>query len=82
MRSRCMGNRLTLGTSYRVLSVNFEVIATHRLAGEIDCLLKVQVANPLAYDRHYQSLISEVKVFNVTALLSTEELKCTTALPL
>ena len=40
------------------------------------------VANPRAYDRFYQSLISEVKVFNVTALLSMEELKYTTALPL
>ena len=59
-----------------------EVIEAHRLAGEIDYLLKVQVANPRAYDRFYQSLISEVKVFNVTALLSMEELKYTTALPL
>ena len=59
-----------------------EVIEAHRLAGEIDYLLKVQVATPRAYDRFYQSLISEVKVFNVTALLSMEELKYTTALPL
>jgi Lrp/AsnC family transcriptional regulator len=59
-----------------------EVIEAHRLAGEIDYLLKVQVANPRAYDRFYQGLISEVKVFNVTALLSMEELKYTTALPL
>ena len=59
-----------------------EVIEAHRLAGEIDYLLKVQVPNPRAYDRFYQGLISEVKVFNVTALLSMEELKYTTALPL
>ena len=59
-----------------------EVIEAHRLAGEIDYLLKVQVANPRAYDRFYQSLILEVKVFNITALLSMEELKYTTALPL
>ena len=59
-----------------------EVIEAHRLAGEIDYLLKVQVPNPRAYDRFYQSLIAKVKVFNVTALLSMEELKYTTALPL
>lgn len=59
-----------------------EVIEAHRLAGEIDYLLKVQVPNARAYDRFYQSLIAEVKVFNVTALLSMEELKYTTALPL
>ena len=49
---------------------------------ENDQLLKAQVASPRAYDRFYQSLISEVKVFNGTALLSMEELKYTTALPL
>ena len=38
-----------------------EVIEAHRLAGEIDYLLKVQAANLTAYDRFYQSLISEVK---------------------
>ena len=58
------------------------IAETHRLAGEIDYLLKVQEANPRAYDRFYQSLTSEVKVFNVTTLLSMEELKYTTALPI
>ena len=49
---------------------------------EIDYILKVRVANAQAYDAFYQSLISEVKVFNVTALLSMEELKSTTDLPI
>jgi len=30
----------------------------------------------------YQALISEVRIFNVTALLSMEEIKSTQALPL
>ncbi|MDA9836114.1 Lrp/AsnC family transcriptional regulator [Luminiphilus sp.] len=59
-----------------------EVIEAHRLAGEVDYILKVRVPNAQAYDQFYQGLISEVKVFNVTALLSMEELKSTTALPL
>lgn len=59
-----------------------EVVEAHRLAGEIDYLLKVRVANARAYDQFYQGLIADVKVFNVTALLSMEELKYTTALPL
>ncbi|TWI34435.1 Lrp/AsnC family transcriptional regulator [Paracoccus sulfuroxidans] len=59
-----------------------EVIEAHRLAGDIDYILKVQVRNARAYDRFYQALISEVKIHNVTALLSMEELKATTALPL
>ena len=59
-----------------------EVIEAHRLAGEVDYILKVRVPNAKAYDQFYQGLISDVKVFNVTALLSMEELKSTTALPL
>lgn len=59
-----------------------EVQEAHRLAGEIDYILKVRVANAKAYDQFYQSLISEVNIHNVTALLSMEELKATTALPI
>ena len=59
-----------------------EVQEAHRLAGDIDYILKVRVQNARAYDVFYQALISEVKVHNVTALLSMEEIKNTTALPL
>ena len=59
-----------------------EVQEAHRLAGDIDYILKVRVANARAYDTFYQALISEVKVHNVTALLSMEEIKSTTFLPL
>jgi len=59
-----------------------EVQEAHRLAGDIDYILKVRVENARAYDRFYQALISEVRVHNVTALLSMEEIKSTTALPL
>lgn len=57
-----------------------EVQEAHRLAGDIDYLLKVRVTNARAYDRFYQSLIAEVRIHNVTALLSMEEIKATTAL--
>lgn len=59
-----------------------EVMEAHRLAGDIDYILKVRVQNARAYDVFYQALISEVKVHNVTALLSMEEIKSTTELPL
>ncbi len=59
-----------------------EVLEAHRLAGDIDYILKVRVANARAYDNFYQALISRVKIFNVTALLSMEEIKSTTELPL
>ena len=59
-----------------------EVLEAHRLAGDIDYILKVRVANARAYDVFYQALISEVRIYNVTALLSMQEIKSTTLLPL
>ena len=66
----------------KALRERSEVMEAHRLAGDIDYILKVRVKNARAYDVFYQSLIAQVKVFNVTALLSMEEIKSTTALPL
>lgn len=59
-----------------------EVIEAHRLAGDIDYILKVQVPNARAYDDFYRALIKEVSIFNVTSTLSMEVLKSTTALPI
>jgi Lrp/AsnC family transcriptional regulator len=59
-----------------------EVMEAHRLAGDIDYILKVRVPNARAFDTFYQSLIREVSIFNVTSSLSMEEIKYTTALPL
>jgi len=69
------------GKFLETLRARPEVLEAHRLAGEIDYILKVQVANARAYDTFYQGLISEVRIFNVTALLSMERIKSTTALP-
>ena len=59
-----------------------EVMEAHRLAGDVDYILKVRVRNARAYDDFYQALISQVKIFSITALLSMEEIKSTTELPL
>lgn len=59
-----------------------EVQEAHRLAGDIDYILKVRVRNARAYDAFYQALIADVKIHNVTALLSMEEIKATGDLPL
>ncbi len=67
-------------TFLQALNDRPEVLEAHRLAGEIDYILKVQVADARAYDVFYQALISEVKIHNVTALLLMEEIKSTTAL--
>jgi Lrp/AsnC family transcriptional regulator len=65
----------------RVLRDRPEVLEAHRLAGDIDYILKVRVANARAYDTFYQALIADVRIYNVTALLSMEEIKATTTLP-
>ena len=65
----------------QTLKARPEVLEAHRLAGDIDYILKVRVKNARAYDAFYQALIAEVKIFNVTALLSMEEIKATTVLP-
>jgi Lrp/AsnC family transcriptional regulator len=59
-----------------------EIVSAHRLAGEIDYILQVRVADARAYDAFYRRLIAQVSIFNVTSLLSMEEIKGTTELAL
>ena len=66
----------------KALKARPEVQEAHRLAGDIDYILKIRVQNARAYDDFYQALISEVRIYNVTALLSMEEIKSTTMLPI
>ena len=49
----------------QVLRSRPEVLEAHRLAGDIDYILKVRVKNARAYDTFYQALISEVRIYNV-----------------
>lgn len=67
---------------FNVLNNRAQVQEAHRLAGDIDYIPKVRVKNARAYDEFYQALISEVKVHNVTAVLSMEEIKSTAQVPL
>jgi Lrp/AsnC family transcriptional regulator len=57
-----------------------EIQEAHRLAGDIDYLLKVRVKDPADFDRFYQSLVSDISVFNITSLLSMQEILSTTEL--
>lgn len=59
-----------------------EVQEAHRLAGEIDYILKVRVRDTRAYDAFYKRLVKEVELFSVTSTLSMETLKETTVIPL
>ena len=59
-----------------------EIMEAHRLAGEIDYLLKVQVASTREFDTFYKRLVANIDLYNVTSNLSMEVLKSETALPL
>lgn len=57
-----------------------EILEVHRLTGDVDYLLKVQVRDAADFDRVYRTLIDRISIFNVTSSLSMETIKSTTAL--
>lgn len=59
-----------------------EVMEVHRMAGDIDYLLRIAVPDMPAYDAFYKRLIAAVPVRRVTSRFSIERIKATTALPL
>ena len=59
-----------------------QIVEFYRLAGDVDYLLKMTVASVADYDRVYQSLISKVKLSDVSASFAMERMKLTTELPL
>jgi Lrp/AsnC family transcriptional regulator len=58
------------------------VVEFHRMAGDVDYLLKVVVEDMAAYDRFYRRLIDAVDLLDVSASFSMEVIKSTTELPL
>ena len=59
-----------------------EVMEFHRMAGDIDYMLRVVVADIPGYDAFYKRLISTVPLKNVTSRFAMENIKATTALPI
>lgn len=59
-----------------------EVLEFYRLAGEIDYLIKLQVADIADYNRVSQALTRAVHFRDVSGAFAMEELKNTSALPL
>ena len=58
-----------------------EVMEVYRMAGDVDYLLRINVANMAAYDEFYQRLIEAVPLKNVTSRFAMERVKYTTAYP-
>ena len=59
-----------------------EVIEIHRMAGDIDYLLKIFATDMSDYDRIYKRLITVAELFDVSASFSMERIKSSTELPL
>jgi Lrp/AsnC family transcriptional regulator len=58
-----------------------EVMEVHRMAGDIDYLLRIAVSSMADYDRFYRKLIAAVPLKNVTSRFAMERVKFTTAYP-
>ena len=58
-----------------------EVMEFYRMAGDVDYMLRVVVADMTAYDGFYKQLIETVPLKNVTSRFAMERIKSTTALP-
>ena len=62
--------------------LNFpEIIGAHRMAGDLDYILRVRVKDVKDYDRFYQSLIGKISIYDITASFVMDDIKDTTALP-
>lgn len=59
-----------------------QVTEVHRMAGEVDYLLKVIVPDMAAYDAFYLDLTQRLSCRNVTSKFSMERMKATTVLPI
>ena len=58
-----------------------EVMEVHRMAGDIDYLLRIAVADMAAFDSFYRRLIEAVPLKNVSSHFAMERVKSTTAFP-
>lgn len=59
-----------------------EVMEVHRMAGDIDYLLRIAVPDMAGYDRFYKKLVERVALKNVTSRFVMERVKYSTAYPL
>ena len=59
-----------------------EVMEFYRMAGDVDYMLRVVVADIAGYDTFYKKLIASVPLKNVTSRFAMERIKSTTALPI
>ncbi len=59
-----------------------EIVEVHRMAGEVDYLLKVMVQDMAAFDQFYLEFTRRLPCRNVTSKFSMEVIRATTVLPI
>jgi Lrp/AsnC family transcriptional regulator len=59
-----------------------EVMEFHRMAGDVDYMLRVVVPDIQGYDKFYKKLIATVPLKNVTSRFAMQKIKSTTSLPI
>lgn len=64
-----------------VVSAMPEVLEFYRMAGDVDYVLRVVVADMQSYDLFYKKLIGAIALKNVTSRFAMEKIKSVTALP-
>jgi Lrp/AsnC family transcriptional regulator len=70
-----------LGHFAQVVGAMPEVMEFYRMAGDVDYMLRVVVADMQSYDVFYKKLIGAVTLKNVTSRFAMEKIKSVTALP-
>ena len=70
-----------LKTFAEVVSAMPEVMEFYRMAGDVDYMMRVVVADMQSYDLFYKKLIGAVALKNVTSRFAMEKIKSVTALP-
>ena len=68
-----------LKTFAEAVSAMPEVMEFYRMAGDVDYMLRVVVADMTAYDAFYKRLIGTIPLKNVTSRFAMERIKSTTA---
>ena len=58
-----------------------EIVECHRLAGNLDYMIKIVVRDVAHYDAIYKRLVSRIDLFDVSAYISMETLKDEHAIP-
>lgn len=70
-----------LETFTAAVAARNEILEVHRMAGDVDYLLKVAVTDMAAFDAFYRGLIAAVPLKNVSSHFAMERVRSTTAYP-